>query len=49
MGEIQSTSLYLRCQRKTVARAPCLGQGPVKRLFPVNTGNQLDSDSVEPY
>ena len=48
MGEIQSTSSYLHHQRKMVAQAPCLGQGPVERLFPVNTGNQLVSDSVEP-
>ena len=49
MGEIQSTSPYLHHQRKTVPRAPCLGRGPVERLFPVNTGSQFVSDFVESH
>ena len=49
MGEVQPTSPYLHRPRQTVPWTPCLGRGPVKRLFPVNTGNQLVSDSAKPH
>ena len=50
MGEIQSTSLYLRRQRKKVARAPMPWvEDLLKDFFQSILGNQLDSDSVEPY
>ena len=49
MGEVQPTSPYLHCPRQTVTCTPLLGRGPVKRLFPVNIGNQLVSDSAKPH
>ena len=49
MGEVQSISPYLHRPEQTVPRTTCLGQGPVNRLFPVNTGNQLVNDSTEPH
>ena len=49
MGEVQSTSPYFHRPRQTVPRTPRLGRGSVEGLFPVNTGNQLVSDSTKPH
>ena len=49
MGEVQSPSLHPHRQRQVGPETPCMGWGPAEGFLPVDTGNQLVSDSPESH